>query len=252
LNMPPLVVEIDARRAAEFAQRGVPTLFGDASNSELLTHAGLDHARALVVTLPDEAATELVVAAARDLAPELPIIARAATRPGVARLRHLGAQEVIHPELEGGLEVIRHTLLALGYPEGQVQDYLDAVRHDQYDTAVSSAAEHQSLEQLMTTVRGMEIAWRRIEPGSPLIGQTLAEADVRSQTGASIIALIRHNQVIANPKSSMTFVAGDLVGLIGDSEHIGTADRLIDAPPSGTDSTTQAGESEVYNSRGAS
>jgi len=36
----------------------------------------------LVVAGPDESASELVVAAARDLAPELPIIARASTRDG--------------------------------------------------------------------------------------------------------------------------------------------------------------------------
>ena len=66
----------------------------------------------LVVTLPDEAATEIVVAGARERAPDLPIIARAATRSGVHNLVELGAQDVIHPELEGGLEVVRHTLLA--------------------------------------------------------------------------------------------------------------------------------------------
>ncbi len=227
LGIPRLVVERDAHRAAEFTERGVPTLFGDAANSEVLTHAGLQNARALVVTLPDEAATEVVVAAARDLAPDLPVIARAATTSGVQRLCTLGANDVIHPELEGGLEVVRHTLLQLGYPATQVQSYTDAVRRDQYDTSISSLQEHQVLEQLMHTARGMHIAWRSVPVGSPLIGRSLAEMNLRARTGASVIALIRSQQIIANPKSSTIFEPGDLVGLIGESDHVAAAEKLI-------------------------
>lgn len=231
LGIPRLVVERDSGRADEFTARGVPTLYGDAANSEVLTHAGLAGARALVVTLPDEAATEVVVAAARDLAPELPVIARAATTSGVGRLSSLGAQDVIHPELEGGLEVVRHTLLSLGYPATQVQTYTDAVRRDQYDTSVSSPAEHQVLEQLLHTARGMEIAWRTVPPDSPLAGRSLAEANLRARTGASVIALIRDQQMLANPKSSTVFAPGDLVGLIGEGEDVAAAERLIADEP---------------------
>jgi monovalent cation:H+ antiporter-2, CPA2 family len=228
LGIPHLVVELDATRAADFVSRGVPTLIGDAANSEVLTHAGLASAQALVVTLPDEVAAELVVAAARDLAPSLPIIARAATASGVQQLNKLGAQEVIHPELEGGLEVVRHTLLSLGYPATQVQSYTDAVRHDQYDTSVSTPAEAQVLEQLLHTARGIAIAWHTVEASSPLVGRSLAEVSLRAQTGASVIALIHDQQLIANPKSSVIFHAGDLIGLIGEAEQMAAAQRLLE------------------------
>jgi monovalent cation:H+ antiporter-2, CPA2 family len=231
LQIPFLVVEEDAGRAAGFSARSIPTLVGDASNSEVLTHASLPRARALVVTVPNESATELVVAAAQDLAPNLPVIARAATTSGVERLAALGAQDVIHPELEGGLEVVRHTLLSLGYPAIQVQSYTDAVRRDQYNTAISSPAERQVLEQLLATARGIEIAWRMVRADSSLIGQSLAEANLRARTGASVIALMREQQVVANPKSSTSFQAGDLIGLIGEAEQIAAAERLIGEEP---------------------
>jgi monovalent cation:H+ antiporter-2, CPA2 family len=235
LKIPLLVVEIDSRRAAAFQERGVPTLFGDAANSEVLTHAGLEGARALVITLPNETATELVVAAARELAPNLPIIARAATTSGVGRLADLGAHDIIHPEHEGGLEVVRHTLLSLGYPATQVQRYTDAVRRDQYDTSVSTAEEHQVLEQLLYTARGMQIVWYTIRATSPLLGQSLSEVNLRSQTGASVIALIRDQHMLANPKSGTIFREGDLIGLIGESEQIAAAERLITAAPTETE-----------------
>jgi CPA2 family monovalent cation:H+ antiporter-2 len=227
LGIPRLIVERDAGRLAEFEQQGVPTLYGDAANSEVLTHTGLERARALVVTLPDEAATEMVVASAHDIAPELPIIARAATDSGVERLARLGAHDVIHPELEGGLEVLRHTLLALGYPPLEVQQYADTVRRDQYDLTISTAEEHRVLDRLLRTVRGMEIAWVLLDEASSLAGKTLAEANIRAQTDASVIAILRNQQLIANPKSATVLQAGDIVGLIGEATQIGEARRLL-------------------------
>ncbi len=232
LGVPRLVVELDAGRVAEFEQQGVPTLFGDAANSEVLTHTGLERARALVVTVPNEAAAEIIVASAYEMAPQLPIIARAATTSGVARLARLGARDVIHPELEGGLEVLRHTLLALGYPLLEVQQYADAVRRDQYDPAVSTHEEHWVLDRLLRTVQGMEIAWVLLDSASPVAGKTLAEAHIRAQTEASVIAILRDQQVIANPKSAIVLQAGDVVGLIGEATHVAEARQLLATAPS--------------------
>lgn len=227
LGIPRLVVEQDVVRAAEFEERGIATLLGDAANSEVLTHARLDRARVLVVTVPDEVAAELIVAAARQIAPELPVIVRAATNTGVRRLAGYGADTVIHPELEGGLEVMRHTLLALEYPLIQVQQYADAVRQDAYDTAISSDTERRMFEQLLATVRGMEIVWRPVVTGSAMIGQTLAETNVRARTGASIIALIRSQQVVANPKSSTIFAEDDLIGILGTEAQVAAVETLM-------------------------
>ena len=223
LGVPYLVIEQDAAKAATFQQRGIHTLWGDAANSEILTHAYLAQARALVVTIPDETATELIVTAALDLAPTLPIIVRAATQSGVRRLGAHGAQAVIQPELEGGLEIVRHTLLALAYPILQVQQYIDAVRNDAYDTTRLSPEENQMLDQLVAAVRDMTITWQPVSDQSPLIGRTLVEANLRAQTGASIIALVRNQAVIANPEPHLKFAPSDLVGLIGSTQQVAAA-----------------------------
>ena len=229
LGVARLVVELDAVRAASFQKRGIPTLFGDAANSEILTHAYLKQAQALVVTIPNETAAELVVTAAHDIAPDLPIIARAATLGGVHRLAEHGARAVIQPELEGGLEVVRHTLLALEYPMVQVQQYIDAVRNDAYDTTHLSPEESVMLDQLLAAVRGMAITWQPLNEDSQLIGQTLIGSNLRAQTGASVIALVRDREVIANPDSNLTFAPGDLVGLIGTTEQVTAAALQISA-----------------------
>jgi CPA2 family monovalent cation:H+ antiporter-2 len=193
----------------------------------VLTHAGLTHARALVITGPDEDANALIVTAARDLAPKLPIIARASSEEGTKHLSQLGAQDVIHPELEGGLEIIRHTLLQLGFPLQEIFRYTDAVRHDHYDLHINTEEEHRLLHALIDAANRIEVRWFRIPEGNPLVGQTIANANLRARTGASIVALNREGQLIANPKSMTVFQAGDRIGLIGEQEEIEVAERLL-------------------------
>ena len=227
MGIPYLVVDADAERIGELDQKGVPTLFGDAANSEVLTHAGLAYARALVVAGPDEDASALVVTAARDLAPGLPIIARATSEDGTRRLTELGAQDVIHPELEGGLEIVRHTLLQLGFPLQEIYHYTDAVRRDHYDLNLNTEEEHRMLHELLDAVSSIEIKWFRLPEGNPLVGQTLAAANIRSQTGGSVVALLREGNLMANPKSMTVFQAGDRIGVIGDREEIAAVEKLL-------------------------
>jgi CPA2 family monovalent cation:H+ antiporter-2 len=227
LNTPRLVVEMDAARVDELEAEGVPVLMGDAANSELLQHAGLDHASVLVITLPEEVAAEIIVSAALKLRPDLPIIVRASTQAGVKHLTELGALDVIHPELEGGLEIMRHTLLRLNFAPNEVQWYADAVRRDQYDESISTVEEHRVLDQMISATRGMEIAWLPLPEDSPLIGQTIAETNLRARTGASIVAILREGHLIPNPKSATQFQTADILGLIGEIIQLREARALV-------------------------
>lgn len=227
LNIPHLVIDRDARRLSELETEGITTLFGDAANSELLRHARLAHARVLVVTLPDEASTEMVVAAARHLAPNLHIIARAATQAGVSHLAELGAQDVIQPELEGGLEIVRYTLLRLGFPSNEVQQYADTIRQEHYETPDSEAEHHRRLDHLIRAARGTEIQWIPLAENSPILQQSLSDINLRARTGASIVAIVRHQTVVPNPTPTTQFQAGDVVGMIGDSHQLIAAATML-------------------------
>ena len=227
IGIPRLVVEADAERVQELAGIRSRNLYGDAANSEVLAHAGLAHARALVIAGPDEDASAMVVTAARDLAPELPIIARATSEQGTKYLAQLGAQDVIHPELEGGLEIIRHILLQLGYPLPEIFRYTEAIRHDHYDLHINTEEEHRLLHDLIDAANSIEIHWFHISEGNSLIGQTLAEANLRACTGASVVAILREAELMANPKSMTIFQSGDRVGLIGDDQEIEQAEKIM-------------------------
>lgn len=54
------------------------------------------------------------------------------------------------------------------------------------------------------------------------------EANLRSRTGASVVALIRDKKLIANPKSMTVFEEGDRIGLIGEMEQLEAARGLLE------------------------
>ncbi|MEN6298678.1 MAG: cation:proton antiporter [Anaerolineaceae bacterium] len=227
LSISLLVIEADPEKIAILNERHIPTLFGDAGNSEILVHAHLEKARVLVTTISDETNTTMIITSARDLNPNLPIIARAATEQGVRNLAKIGANHIVQPELEGGLELIHHTLLCLGFPLREVHQYIEAIRRENYDMDTILDNEHHSLHDLLRAVKGVEIVWFKLDDTCSLIGKSLAEANIRSKTGASVVALIRDKQLIANPKSMIVFKSGDCIGVIGESDQIEAVQRLI-------------------------
>ena len=116
MNVARVVVELDIIRVNHMRARGIPVLFGDGSNPEILSEAGVERARALAVTVPDDATAVAIVAAARLRAPAIHIITRASTPEGSRRLEDAGATDIVQPELEGAIEIVRRTLLGLQCP----------------------------------------------------------------------------------------------------------------------------------------
>lgn len=228
LRVPLVVIESDIERITLLNERGIPALYGDAANSEVITQVGLERARAVVSTVPEDSAALVIVTSARDINPNLRIISRAATEAGVRALARAGAHHVIHPELEGGLELVHHALLSLGFPLRQVHAYTESVRRDHYDTWIDSDAEHRSLQDLLRASRSLEISWIALSADSPWIGRSLAEADLRSRTGASVVALLRRGALVTNPESSVVFAEGDRVGVIGEPGQIVAARNLAE------------------------
>jgi CPA2 family monovalent cation:H+ antiporter-2 len=226
-----LIVDLSAPNVEEAEADGLLALFGDASNSDILDHAGLTRARALVVTVPSQTDAELIVVAARGLAPDLAIVARAATIDGVRRLHELGATHVINPELEGGLEIVRHTLLELSFPMSQLQGYADAVRREAYQGRFDGDddAPARALDQLLAAVRGVDIAWYAIPAGSPLAGSSLGAANLRSVTGASVVAIMHEGVAIPNPTPTDLLAEGDVLGVIGAPDELRAVERFLDA-----------------------
>ena len=109
-----VVIEYNPAVVRELREAGTRVIYGDAGNPAVLAHAGLADASLLAVLVPDARTAELATRHGRAVAARLDIIARAARREDVGRLRQAGATDVVQPEFEAGVEVIRHALRRFG------------------------------------------------------------------------------------------------------------------------------------------
>lgn len=76
------------------------------------------------------------------------------------------------------------------------------------------------------------IEWVEVKDESPLVGQTLAEAAIRQQTGVSVIAIQRGEETLANPNPETKIDAGDILVAIGTREEQVALTELLNATDS--------------------
>lgn len=108
------VVDLNPSTLARAHRLGLQGHIGDAMHADVLEHAGVRTAAAVVVTIPDPAAARAVVALIRSIAPHVHIIARARYHRYLAELQEGGAHEVVDEERVVGLRLAAQLRKHLG------------------------------------------------------------------------------------------------------------------------------------------
>ena len=103
-----------------------------------------------------------------------------------------------------------------------------------------SGAQHQVMAQLRNATHLLDLAWVTLLANSPIIGRTIREQKIRSQTGVSVVGVMRDGTFHPNPDAEHPFVAGDLVAVIGNPDQLAAFEALA---------TPWAPDSRVDNSK---
>jgi CPA2 family monovalent cation:H+ antiporter-2 len=127
-GLPVVVIELNHAIFNDVRAEGIPALWGDVTSEEILRAAGLRHARMLILTVPDADTVRLATERARRLAPEVPVIARAARVALIDELKRLGAASAVLPEFEGGMEMARQAMLRSGVDAHRVEELILSVK----------------------------------------------------------------------------------------------------------------------------
>ncbi|EDP76060.1 cation:proton antiporter regulatory subunit [Hydrogenivirga sp. 128-5-R1-1] len=76
-------------------------------------------------------------------------------------------------------------------------------------------------EKMELIMKEMVMEWVKVGGGSNLINKTIAEAQIRKKTGASIVAIIRDGDMLVNPDPNDTrIVSGDILVVAGTRKQI--------------------------------
>jgi len=89
----------------------------------------------------------------------------------------------------------------------------------------SHVTEH--IASVQQSVKGLTIDWLPIEDGSPFVGKTIGDTALRSRTGVSIVAIMRHNETFPSPTPDFRLEAGDTAVVIGTPGGLRSASAVL-------------------------
>ncbi|PGU44593.1 potassium channel protein [Bacillus cereus] len=174
---------------------------GDATEDEVLHHAGISKAAGLVAIVANDAENVFITLTARGLNDAIKIVARAEKPETEDKLKRAGANKVINPSSMAGIHI------AKGIANPLTVHYIDTVLY--------------GVEQSFVIE---EIA---VGEGSILASKSLLESDVRNQFDVTILAILRNGNVIHNPTGQEKLQEHDMIIVFGSVEKLGQFEKEL-------------------------
>jgi voltage-gated potassium channel len=198
-----VVIEKDAEVVEEIKGLGYIELMGEASDDDILLEAGIQQARGLIAVVSSDADNLYITLTARGLNPDLFILSRSSGARGVGRkLTRAGASRVISPYSIGAHRmaqlIVRPTVI------------------DFIDLAMQASELSLRMEELLVSDK------------ASIAGKTLMKSGLRKKYNIIVVAIKRSGEpMIFNPTPDITIAIGDILILLGDSNHISELEKVI-------------------------
>ncbi len=222
-----VALDLDSQRVQQARAAGERVLYGDASRAALLRAAGIEHAQAVVIALHPLAVGLRVVQMARQLRPDIPILAQALDSHEWEALRAAGASEIFPAGLEANLLFGGQLLLSLGAQPERVAQCMDQVRDNKYcilrghyrgsagdPVEAQTAAYPETLHSI------------RIPSQAYAVAQPLAALNLE-RYGVQVMALRRGGMRVTPVPPETEVQAGDVLVLYGRTEQLQQAETFL-------------------------
>ncbi len=189
-----VVIDKDADVAADAEADGYVSITGCASEDEVLERAAVARAATLVAASSNMAEAVVTAMTARDLAPEIRVIARAEREEDERKLRRAGAGLIVSPFTSGGYDIA---------------------------AAIIRPSLAEFITNARTTLGSVTMAELTIAEASELEGRTLADYGSKEATAVSFVALRRDGAPLQIPPPGVTELAsGDVLIVAGDPDAV--------------------------------
>lgn len=219
LNMQFVIIEIDHRQFEQAKKTGMTVVYGDAGNEIVLEAAGIKDAALLILTIPGLVTARSIIVQSRRLNQSIQIVARTPGPDYFELFKDLGVSEVVLPEFEASLEMTRQSLLHLRVPPTEVQRHTDTVRQELYAHLFNQGNDYRVLSQLRGAEQQFDLQWVRLAQESPITHRSIGESEIRKRTGASVVGVVRGEQLKPNPDADFVLLPDDLVAIIGSERN---------------------------------
>ena len=214
-EIPHTVVETDYKTVTQMRDNNVAVVFGDASRLTILAAAGLQHARLAVITTTNDNILPSIVGEIKNVRRDIPIVVRVEEVEDIDTLSSLTVDEIVQPQLEVGLEMVRQSLLSLNIDESRVFTLLGQLRAERYEPMKPKNHHPSPDPRLAATSKFLEFLWMEVTQESEFANLPLEDCRMRERFGISIVAIIRDGEYFPTPKPTFQIVPGDTLGMIG-------------------------------------
>jgi K+:H+ antiporter len=226
LAIPYIILDLNGATVRTSRQEGESIFFGDATNEDALRGAGVDRARAVVGVLSDPYASVRSVTAVRALNPKVPIIVRTRYRSEAEMMLSIGATVAVAEELEASLEVVAQVFARLDVPGNVIEVLVEGFRRESSGIR-QVRAPTRPLETLPSAIGKTPVATHQLCEGEWAVGRTLAELNLRADTGALVFAVRKDGRHITSPAADLRLGVDDVLYLMGDESDVMLARRRL-------------------------
>ena len=197
-----IIIEKDEYLREKLERENYLYLYGNASEDEVLIEAGVKKARGLVAVVASDADNVYITLTARQLNPNLFILARSSNESSERKLQQAGANKVISPYQMGAVRMVQAIL------RPAVLDFIEIAFH-------GKSMELQCEEFL-------------VKPNSSLVGSSLQEAEIRKNLGVIIVAIKETSGKMAfNPSRDVRINAGDTLITLGEKKDLVRLEKIL-------------------------
>lgn len=225
-NISYIALDIDPSRVQEAAAAGENVMYGDAGKRIVLRAAGIERAKALIISYNDEPSAMKILHVVQDSYPNLPVIVRTIDDVNMEALRAAGATEVVPEILEGSLMLASHALVLLDVPLHRVVKRIRRFREERYKMFRGffhgvSDTEQEALEKSQPRLHSVAIPQKAFCVGKCVMDIGFEGHNVEVKT----IRRSSFKPYDAQPDSN--FAEGDVVVLLGKPEDLTVAERVM-------------------------
>ncbi len=129
-KIPYLVVEYNYRIVSYLRSIGVPSIYGDPAEIDVLSFTNISQSRGLVVTIADSRTQYEVISHCRSISPTIPIVCRTHHESEREYLQSLGVESIVQPEFEAAVAMSESLLNFLHVDKKDIQLHIDVLKKE--------------------------------------------------------------------------------------------------------------------------
>ena len=225
-NIPYMVIEMNAETVKREREKGLPIIFGDATQDHILDTIHISNARAAVIAISDNLATKSIIKNIRTHSNSLYLVVRTRYVKETSELIALGADEVIPEEFETSVQIFTHVLQNFLVPEDDIDQLVEKVRADNYQLFQGELKLPKTYHP--NNLADFNITCLRINADSnKFLGKPLKELNLRAKYGINILGIKRRNEMLESIQPDEILKQGDIIYIHGNQSNIVQFHKLI-------------------------